>query len=392
MNLKTLFLIPTALWSLTALAVSRPPQFVNLAFDGSKSTRMWQETTEFAQQQNINFSYFVSGVYFIPDSDRTSYTAPGYRAGRSNIGFGGNPQDISSRNAWVEHAYNSGNEIASHANGHYDGSSWSYEGWYSELTQFLVSFGFSAQNYGGVRDLNTWGDLSSINMKGFRAPLLGNNSNMFEALRALNFEYDTSEVRNMNYWPKRQNGIWRMPLAALRMVGSGKRTLSMDYNMYVAQSGGSAGNSANYAQWEEEVYQTYLRYFKSNYLGNRAPVDIGHHFSLWNGGIYWKAMKRFATTVCHLPEVHCGTYTELTNFLNRTPEATLNAYQSGDFPRASAAALPALVQNASIQQNSDTHFSREELEEMKASMCPPEAHLEEEEINKTAPVGGGIYL
>ena len=73
------------LFSTVVHAVDRPPQFVNLAFDGSKSLKMWQRTLEFAEQENIKFTYFISGVYFLSNGDASFYSGPRRRAGRSDI-------------------------------------------------------------------------------------------------------------------------------------------------------------------------------------------------------------------------------------------------------------------------------------------------------------------
>jgi hypothetical protein len=81
------------------------------------------------------------------------------------------------------------------------------------------------------------------------------------------------------------------------------------------------------------MIDTYRKYFADNYYGNRAPVHIGHHFSKWNGGAYWNAMKTFAKEVCAKPEVKCVTYKELAAFLEtRTPDQ-LKDYKNGAFPK-----------------------------------------------------------
>jgi hypothetical protein len=87
------------------------------------------------------------------------------------------------------------------------------------------------------------------------------------------------------------------------------------------------------------MLETYLQYFDSNYNGNRAPLHIGHHFSLWNGGAYWEAMKEFALTVCKKPEVVCGTYKELADFMDKTPPETVRAYREGRFAKAQSLRL-----------------------------------------------------
>lgn len=148
----------------------------------------------------------------------------------------------------------------------------------------------------------------------------------------------------------------------------------MDYNIYVAQSGGVRGDEAHFNHWEEEVYQTYLKYFKANYLGNRAPLDIGHHFSLWNGGIYWKAMKRFAQTVCSQPEVVCGNYTEMLNFLESKNQNELNDFQNGSFPKMKSKNVADEILNAPDVDWADEVLTPEVIKELESQACPPEAH------------------
>src|SRR5262249_31924984 len=91
-----------------------------------------------------------------------------------------------------------------------------------------------------------------------------------------------------------------------------------------------------------------------NYFGNRAPVHIGHHFSLWNGGAYWNAMQAFAKNVCGLPEVQCVTYKDLQAFMDKNA-ANRAAYMAGNFtklPRPPSAGDPEPV--ASSPQAGET--------------------------------------
>jgi hypothetical protein len=79
---------------------------------------------------------------------------------------------------------------------------------------------------------------------------------------------------------------------------------------------------------------TYLAYFRASYTGNRAPLNIGHHFEAYQGGAYNEALKEFARRVCGLPEVKCAAYSELADFMDRQTPEMLAAYQRGDFPPA----------------------------------------------------------
>jgi hypothetical protein len=91
------------------------------------------------------------------------------------------------------------------------------------------------------------------------------------------------------------------------------------------------------------MLQTYLAYFRSNYAGNRAPLNIGHHFFDYQDGAYREALETFARTVCGLPEVRCATYAELADFMDRLDAPTLEAYRNGDFTHAAAPALNVAV-------------------------------------------------
>lgn len=310
-------------------AGERPPQFVLLAFDGSKSLSFWNESRAFAAANDVKFTYFISGVYFLANENKSAYQAPHHSAGRSNIGFGGTLDDVRARLEQLELAYQEGHEIASHANGHYDGSSWSQEDWENEYAQFNeLIFNASAMNGADLPALSF--DASVI--RGFRAPMLGHSPGMNQAVANSGMTYDTSRSREPTYWPRRfQSGTWNFPLAQLRIVGSNKRTLSMDYNFYYADSKAKR-DSANKETYRQQMVDTYMKYFEGNYFGNRAPIHIGHHFSKWNGGAYWEAMQQFAQKVCGLPEVKCSTYVDLVDFLEENEELVAG-FQAGDFPK-----------------------------------------------------------
>ncbi|MCB8750787.1 polysaccharide deacetylase family protein [Planktothrix agardhii] len=315
----------------------RPPQFVLLAFDGSYSLDAWKKSRNFTQsmaKKNIlaHFTYFISGVYFVNNEKRNLYKPPGGKGqGRSAIGWGGTKQEINLRLEQLNQAYQEGHEIGSHAVGHFDGSRWSEADWKKEFNYF-DQFIFDAYKINGLKGAFAF-DRSAI--QGFRAPELGQSLGLYKTLKKTGFRYDTSKVAAANYWPKQENGIWNFPLASLTTAITRKNVLSMDYNFYYLHSQAKP-NSSNAKRYEEDTFQTYLKYFNSNYSGNRAPVNIGHHFSAWNQGAYWNALFRFAEEVCGKPEVRCVTYSELADFMDlQTPEQ-IAVYQKGDFPKIEA--------------------------------------------------------
>lgn len=156
--------------------VSRPPQFVLLAFDGSLNLNFWEESRTFARDENVKFTYFISGVYFIPNASKRAYTAPARLGpGKSAIGWGGEVKEIAARYGQLQAAHDEGHEIASHANGHFDGSRWTEADWQSEFDQFDDLIWEGVGVIPGLR----FNPRDSI---GFRAPQLGHSPGLWPAM------------------------------------------------------------------------------------------------------------------------------------------------------------------------------------------------------------------
>ncbi len=288
-----------------------------MSFDGSRGIDMWDATLEFAaQQHNIRFTYFVSGVYFLADSHRFMYFEPSQGLGRSAIGFGGTPTEISDRLQRVIQAFNNNHEIASHGNGHFEGSKYTTAQWDFEHTQFK-RFLKKAWRYSETEKPFWWDDFVDYEIVGYRAPLLAAGEPLNSSLKRLGYVYNASGNDKPSRWPDANTALKQYPLAYVERSNGGGTVLSMDYNFYVAHSNARPGNSEDLDRFEQDMLETYKAYFNDNYNGNRAPIDIGHHFSLWNEGIYWNALKRFAVWACNQPDVICGTYSELTYYLNQ---------------------------------------------------------------------------
>ena len=152
------------------------------------------------------------------------------------------------------------------------------------------------------------------------------------------FAWPLSRADQIRSQQQRQRG-WRLySFHAPEVECIGKGTLSMDYNLFFAQSR-AVFDPRRYQTMREQTLQTYLHYFKTNYAGNRAPLHIGHHFMNYGGGAYNEALKAFARAVCGLPEVRCVTYAKLADFMDQQNAETLAAYRKGDFARAATPAL-----------------------------------------------------
>ncbi|HEY7457444.1 MAG TPA: polysaccharide deacetylase family protein [Xanthobacteraceae bacterium] len=319
----------------------RPPQFVAISFDNCGELERWQELSDFLREMNaggarLHLTFFVSGTNFLSYASRGLYRAPGRVAGEANIAFGGTPDDVRRRVAFINLLHAAGHEIGSHAVGHFDGKLWTTADWAKEFRTYNELF----NDVGGNADAGKGFAFSADEIRGFRAPYLSRSPGLYQAEREFGFRYDASGVGEAAAWPEKKDGIWRFNLASLRIAGSGRFTLSMDYNFLVAQSG-VAGNPRLQGQYRAEMLRTYLNYFRANYIGNRAPIHIGHHFSPIQGGAYNEALKDFARMVCGLPEVRCVSYRTIADYLDRLDATTLQAYQRGDFPRAPALDLAA---------------------------------------------------
>ena len=345
MTARTFIAASAMLVALGALApghagVDRPPQFIVMAFDNCTELERWQELADFAAEQNrdgdrVHFTFFVSGSNFIADINRHIYEGPHQRRGYSRINFGGSPEQVRRRVEYVNDLHRNGHEIASHAVGHFNGAAWSAGDWEREFR----SFGDIVKNVGPNNGLaESKFAFAAADVVGFRAPYLAKGAGLYGALKAGGFRYDTSGVSQADAWPEKMDAVWRFNLAMLRIQGSGRGTLSMDYNFFVAQAR-AAYDPRRYEAAREQTLQTYLHYFKTNYVGNRAPLHIGHHFMNYQGGAYNEALKSFARRVCGLPEVRCVTYARLADFMDQQNAETLAAYRKGDFARASTPAL-----------------------------------------------------
>jgi hypothetical protein len=288
---------------------------------------MWKDTRAFSQQmiaagKPIHFTYFISGVYFITEANKTLYLPPKEAPGTSKIGYGDSSTDIASRLEQMNLAIQEGQELGSHANGHFSGTTWDYKDWKQEFRAFTflttnVSLNNLLQQEPTQRQQLK---LPAKGFAGFRAPELGISAPLWQVLKEEGYRYDASHNGSPQNWPTQNaNGIWSIPLARIPFAGSGKPILSMDYNFYFKQTDATdkaKKGSAAWKQYYKEMLTSYQQYFTSNYDGTRAPIVIGHHFSLWNDGVYWEVMKAFAQEVCGKPDVRCVTFSELTDYLD----------------------------------------------------------------------------
>ncbi|WP_432054544.1 polysaccharide deacetylase family protein [Streptomyces sp. bgisy022] len=332
----------------------KPPQFVVFSWDGAgeDSQKLFSHFRKVAKENNATMTYFLSGVYMLPEEKRDLYRPPQHSPGRSDIGFN-DRQGITDtvkqlRLAWLE-----GNEIGTHFNGHFCGNGggvgeWSVEEWKDEISQ-AKWFVKTWKTNTGVKNAAPLPFDYDKELIGARTPCLEGQENFMKAARDLGFRYDTSGVNNQ-VWPKKKDGLWDLSLQLVPFPGRSFETLSMDYNYMVNQSGTTTqGDPAKHEQWGDEMRDSLLQGFDRAYNGNRAPLIIGNHFESWNGGTYMRAVEEVVETVCTKSEVRCVSFRQLVDWLDAQDPKTLEKLRGlgvGEAPKKDwksylAAAAPA---------------------------------------------------
>ncbi|MFE8007075.1 hypothetical protein [Streptomyces sp. NPDC057418] len=306
----------------------KPPQFVVFSWDGAgeDSQKLFSHFRGVAKKYDANMTYFLSGVYLLPEDRKALYAPPRHAAGRSDIGFndteGIRDTLVELRAAWLD-----GNEIGTHFNGHFCGpdggvGTWSVEEWKSEIAQakaFVKNWKTNSPALKAEAPLPFDYDQELV---GARTPCLEGQKNMVAAARTMGFRYDSSGVGNQ-VWPAKKDGVWDLPLQLVPVPGRAFETLSMDYNFMFNQSGTTQGDPGRHAYWGNQMRDGLLQAFDRAYNGNRAPLIIGNHFESWNGGTYMRAVEETIKTVCTQQDVRCVSFRQLIDWLDAQGPATL---------------------------------------------------------------------
>lgn len=291
-------------------------QHVLISFDGCVDLDCWEAWSAFAgKHRDVHLTFFVSGTCFLSDGQRHLYQGPGAQIGKARIRFGGTQAQLLERARHMNDLVRSGHEIASHAVGHFDGAQWTPEQWLAEFRIYdrLID-DFSLNNGVSSGDGLAFG---SSDVKGFRAPFLSVGPGLNPALAARGFRYDASPAGRAADWPeKNKDGIWKFKLASIPLTGCRRTPLSMDYNLFVVHSLEMPDILSDEERLEDSVVDAYLGYFRRNYLGNKAPIHIGHHFTDYCGKAYERALMRFIEKIIERPDVRVCTYTQLADVLS----------------------------------------------------------------------------
>lgn len=253
------------------------------SFDGSYQLDRWRDILAFAKTNNVKFTFFVSGVYFIPNRKRNMYVYPSepVKKGISNVGFGGSSTEVVTRIALVNEAYNDGNDIESHLNGHFSGLHFDENTWMLEFKQFAK-----------------FTEFLSFPAHHVRFPLLAMNDKVFDAMAEYKI-YSISSIveadsksgnkifKKIKFFYKNvQYTILEFPITWLHKKSS--HLVSMDYNFYLKDK--SKSKNRDFESAKKNMIDMYLTEAELCFKENR-PFFINHHFENLNNGAYWEAMK-----------------------------------------------------------------------------------------------------
>ncbi|GGN85604.1 hypothetical protein GCM10011579_076640 [Streptomyces albiflavescens] len=274
-----------------------PPQFVIFSWDGAGEvgTGLFDRFLQLAKDHDAHMTFFLSGLYLLPESKKRMYVPPNNPRGASDIGYL-TDEHVKATLKLVRRAWLEGHEIGTHFNGHFCAGSgtvanWTSAQWRSEIDQAKAFVKEWRTNTG-------WTDLPALpfdyekELIGGRTPCLLGQNNLLPTAKELGWRYDASSPGGRQRWPQKNQGLWDLPLQAMPFPGHTFEVLSMDYNILANQSINSTkAPSYNYPAWRTQATNSYISGFKRAYETNRAPFFIGNHFEEWNGGIYMDAVE-----------------------------------------------------------------------------------------------------
>ncbi|MFI2616460.1 MULTISPECIES: hypothetical protein [unclassified Streptomyces] len=319
-----------------------PPQFVIFSWDGAGEVGngLFPRFLKLAEDHGAHMTFFLSGLYLLPESKKRLYRPPNNAVGASDIGYltDGHIKDTLKyvRQAWLE-----GHEIGTHFNGHFctgtgTVANWTSAQWQDEIDQ--------AKSFVKKWRTNTgWSDLPPLpfdydkELVGGRTPCLLGQDNLLPTAKKLGWRYDASSPGGRQRWPEKKMGVWDLPLQAVPFPGHSFEVLSMDYNILANQSQNSTkAPPHNYPGWRKQATEAYIAGFKRAYESNRAPFFIGNHFEEWNGGIYMDAVEEALKHIAGKKDVRLVSFRQFVDWLDVQDPKVLKQLQGLDVGQAPA--------------------------------------------------------
>jgi hypothetical protein len=318
-----------------------PPQFVIFSWDGAGEVGngLFPRFLELAKNHDAAMTFFLSGIYLLPESKKTLYRPPNNGIGASDIGYLTDGH-IKETLKYVRQAWLDGHEIGTHFNGHFCAGSgsvgnWTPADWRSEIDQ-AVSFVTQWRTNSGWQDIDPLPFDYRKELVGGRTPCLLGQDKLLPIAKKLGWRYDASSPGGRQKWPEKRQGLWDLPLQQVPFPGRSFEVLSMDYNMLANQSQNSTqGVPERYPGWKKQATEAYLAGFNRAYESNRAPFYIGNHFERWNGGIYMDAVEEALKGMADKKDVRLVSFRQFCDWLDvQDPQvlAKLRTLEVGQSP------------------------------------------------------------
>ncbi|MFF2863126.1 hypothetical protein ACFVSX_24965 [Streptomyces rubiginosohelvolus] len=307
----------------------KPPQFVIFSWDGAGEVGngLFPRFLELAKEHDAAMTFFLSGLYLLPESKKSLYRPPNNPRGASDIGYL-TDDHVKDTLKYVRQAWLDGHEIGTHFNGHFCGGSgsverWTPAQWHSEINQ-AVSFVTEWRTNTGWENEEPLPFDYRKELVGGRTPCLLGQDNLLPTASKLGWRYDASSPGGRQMWPVKRGGVWDLPLQAMPFPGHSFEVLSMDYNILANQSQNSTkGMPSRYPGWRKQATEAYLAGFQRAYESNRAPFYIGNHFEEWNGGIYMDAVEEVIKKVADKDDVRLVSFRQYVDWLDAQDPAVL---------------------------------------------------------------------
>ncbi|MGI5481379.1 hypothetical protein [Streptomyces lavendofoliae] len=299
-----------------------PPQFVIFSWDGAGEVGngLFPRFLELARNHDAAMTFFLSGLYLLPESKKHLYRPPNNRTGASDIGYL-TDDHIKQTLKYVREAWLDGHEIGTHFNGHFCAGSgsvekWTPADWQNEIDQ-AVKFVTEWKTNSGWTDLDPLPFDYRKELVGARTPCLLGQDKLLPTARKLGWRYDASSPGGHQKWPVKRQGLWDLPLQQIPFPGRSFEVLSMDYNILANQSQNTTkGMPSRYPEWKKQATGAYLAGFKRAYESNRAPFYIGNHFEQWNGGIYMDAVEEALKGMAGKKDVRLVSFKQFVDWLD----------------------------------------------------------------------------
>lgn len=320
----------------------KPPQFVIFSWDGAGEVGngLFPRFLELAKEHDAAMTFFLSGIYLLPESKKSLYRPPNNPRGASDIGYL-TDDHVKDTLKYVRQAWLDGHEIGTHFNGHFCGGSgsverWTPAQWHSEINQ-AVSFVTEWRTNTGWENEDPLPFDYRKELIGGRTPCLLGQDNLLPTASKLGWRYDASSPGGRQTWPVKRGGVWDLPLQAMPFPGHSFEVLSMDYNILANQSQNSTkGMPSRYPGWRTQATGAYLAGFQRAYESNRAPFYIGNHFEEWNGGIYMGAVEEVIKKVADKDDVRLVSFRQYVDWLDVQDPAVLAKLRTLDVGQAPA--------------------------------------------------------